>query len=212
MNFDVELWLRGIGLGFAVAAPVGPIGLLCIRRTLKDGWLSGLLSGLGAASADAVYGSLAASGLTAVYTWLAGLQVWIQMVGALVVIGLGIQTFRTPPARHAAAGDTGSGRVRAYFSTLFLPLSNPMTILSFLAIFAGLNLVPGEQRWGDGLSLVAGVFLGSSLWWLILSSGMHLLRGKLQGRWLRGINFAVGVGLVIFGLGMLMQYFTANFL
>jgi len=210
MDFDVELWLRGIGLGFAIAAPVGPIGLLCIRRTLKDGWSSGLLSGLGAASADAVYGSLAAFGLTAVYTWLAGLQVWIQMVGALFVIGLGIQTFRTPPARDAAAGDAGSGHVRAYFSTLLLTLSNPMTVLSFLAIFAGLDLAPGEQRWEEGLYLVSGVFLGSSLWWLILSSGMHVLRGKLQGGWLRGINFAVGIGLVIFGMAMLMQYITAN--
>lgn len=210
MDSTVELLLRGIGLGFAIAAPVGPIGLLCIQRTLKDGWVSGLLSGLGAASADAVYGSLAAFGLTAVYTWLAGLQVWIQMVGALFVIGLGIQTFRTPPAQRAAAGGAGSRGVRAYFSTLLLTLSNPMTILSFVAIFAGLDLAPGGPWWGGGLWLVAGVFLGSSLWWLVLSSGMHLLRRKLHSGWLRWINVAAGIGLAIFGLAMMARYIIAH--
>lgn len=212
MDSSVVLLLRGIGLGFAIAAPVGPIGLLCIQRTLKDGWLSGLLSGLGAASADAFYGSLAAFGLTVVFTWLAGLQVWVQMVGALFVVGLGIQTFRAPPAQRPAAGDAPPGRVGPYFSTLFLTLSNPMTVLSFMAIFAGLDLAPGEQRWGEGLCLVTGVFLGSSLWWLFLSSGMHLLRQKLHGSWLRWINFAVGIGLIVFGLGRMIMYIAANVL
>lgn len=207
MNSSYALFLRGLGLGFAIAAPVGPIGLLCIRRTLADGWLSGLLSGLGAASADAFYGSLAAFGLAAVYTWLSGWQTWIQMIGAAFVIWLGIQTLRTPPAHHTAPGDVRLGLVRAYFSTLLLTLTNPMTILSFLAIFAGLDLVPGGHQWSESAWLVFGVFIGSSIWWLFLSSGMYFLRQKLQPSWFVWINFAVGIGLVILGVGMMIKNF-----
>ncbi len=210
MNSGLELILRGIGLGFAIAAPVGPIGLLCIRRTLTGGWVSGLLSGLGAASADAFYGSLAAFGLTMVYDRLSGWQVWIQMVGAAFVIALGIQAIRTPPAKMVAPAGARLGLLRTYLSTFLLTLSNPVTILSFLAIFAGLNLVSAGQPWGKGLWLVTGVFLGSSLWWLLLSSGIFFLKRKLNPLWLRGINLAAGAGLVLFGALMIVKRLFFN--
>jgi threonine/homoserine/homoserine lactone efflux protein len=196
------LLLRGILLGFGIAAPVGPIGLLCIRRTLAGGRLAGLLSGLGAASADAVYGSLAAFGLSAVYAWLAGWQPWLKLVGGAFIIWLGVQALRAPLAQRAARGqEAGLGLARAYLSTFLLTLSNPMTILSFLAVFAGAGVTSGGARF-EAVWLVLGVFCGSAMWWLLLSMGVHLLGQRLRPDWLQWVNRAAGAGLVVFGLVM----------
>ncbi|MEA4906808.1 MAG: LysE family transporter [Anaerolineaceae bacterium] len=198
----LALWLKGVLLGFSIAAPVGPIGLLCIRRTLNHGHWHGLLSGLGAASADALYGSLAAFGLAAALGWLAGLQPWLHLLGGAFIIWLGIQAMLAPPAQAAAAGDGRPGLWKAYLSTFLLTLSNPMTILSFLAIFSGAGLVPTGQAWSSPASIVWGVFCGSALWWLLLSSSVQLLRRRLNPAWLAWINRAAGAGLAVFGAVM----------
>ncbi len=202
------LWIKGVLLGFSIAAPVGPIGLLCIRRTLAQGRRAGFLSGLGAASADALYGSLAAFGLTAVYTALSGVQFWLQLFGACFLLWLGWQTFRTPPAVQAAPAGQRGGLAGVYVSTFLLTLSNPMTILSFLAVFSGAGLATSStQGWQGALALVLGVFCGSSLWWLLLSGGVHFLSRRLGqnfgGGVLVWVNRLAGAGLVCFGLAAL---------
>ncbi|OFX32959.1 MAG: lysine transporter LysE, partial [Armatimonadetes bacterium RBG_16_67_12] len=131
--------LRGLLIGFSIAAPVGPIGVLCIRRTLAHGRTAGFVSGLGAATADALYGGVAGFGLTAVSGVLVDQQVWLRLVGVAFLIYLGIRTFLARPSDRAAAA-AASGLISAYGSTLILTLTNPMTILSFAAIFAGLGL------------------------------------------------------------------------
>src|SRR3712207_2953311 len=132
------LFLEGIIIGLAIAAPVGPIGVLCIRRTLADGRTSGFVSGLGAATADAVYGAIAAFGLTLITDFLLGGASWLRLVGGAFLLYLGIKTFLARPAERAAEV-RGGGLPGAYASTLFLTLTNPTTILSFVAIFAGLG-------------------------------------------------------------------------
>src|SRR5918997_6693891 len=156
-------------IGFAIAAPVGPIGVLCIRRTLAEGRLSGLVSGLGAATADAVYGAVAALGLTFVTEFLIGGEAWLRLVGGAFLVFIGVRTFLARPVERAAPS-ARSGLPGAYASTFFLTLTNPTTILSFAAIFAGLE-VAGDAS-GSALSamlLVLGVFLGSAAWWVVLS-------------------------------------------
>lgn len=189
---DAALFLRGLLIGLAIAAPVGPIGVLCIRRTLADGRLTGFVSGLGAASADAVYGSIAAFGLTAVSGVLIAYQGWLRLVGGLFLLYLGFRTFRAPVEdRPAAAG--GRGLIGAYASTLALTLTNPLTILSFAAVFAGLGFVAGAG-FGRALLLVGGVFAGSAAWWLSLSLGVGLVRSRLGGaafRWINRLSGAV---------------------
>src|SRR6185312_8691316 len=134
---DVGLFVRGAILGFSIAAPVGPIGVLCIRRTLAGGRLVGLLSGLGAATADACYGAIAAFGLTAVSSRLVGHQDALRIVGGLFLLYLGIRTFFAAPAQTAKSGQRRQ-LLSNYLSTLGLTLTNPTTILSFVALFAGL--------------------------------------------------------------------------
>src|SRR5208283_3746709 len=128
--------IKGVIVGLSIAAPVGPIGLLCIRRSLAEGRASGLLSGLGAATADALYGSMAAFGLTAVSSLLIRERLWIGAAGGVFLCYLGARTFLSPPAAHAGSASR-LGLVAAYFSTFALTLANPMTILSFIAVFAG---------------------------------------------------------------------------
>ncbi len=197
-----HFFLRGLAIGFSIAAPVGPIGLLCIRRTLAQGRTSGLVSGLGAATADAAYGAVAGFGLTAVSAFLTGEQMVLRLAGGIFLLYLGGKTFFS---RHAAtAAPAGSaGLVANYVSTLLLTLTNPTTILSFVAVFAGLGLggAPGE-----GLAagwLVAGVFLGSAAWWLLLSSGVGWFRESLGPRQLRGLNWLSGGIIAGFGLAAL---------
>jgi threonine/homoserine/homoserine lactone efflux protein len=197
---SVGLFLEGIVIGFAIAAPVGPIGVLCIRRTLAEGRVSGLVSGLGAATADALYGAVAALGLTFVAGFLMGGQAWLRLVGGAFLLFLGVRTFLARPAERAAP-DARSGLPGAYASTFFLTLTNPTTILSFAAIFAGLG-VAGDAN-GDALSamlLVLGVFLGSAAWWFVLSGATSLFRTRLSVRGLRWVNRISGTLIAAFGV------------
>ena len=191
--------LRGLLIGFSIAAPVGPIGVLCIRRTLAHGRTAGFVSGLGAATADALYGGVAGFGLTAVSGVLVDQQVWLRLVGVAFLIYLGIRTFVARPADRPAAA-TGSGLIGAYGSTLILTLTNPMTILSFAAIFAGLGLGQASVSYASAGVLVAGVFLGSAAWWLILSGGAGVFREKMSAGGLRWVNRISGTIILTFGL------------
>jgi threonine/homoserine/homoserine lactone efflux protein len=195
---DVLIFVRGLAIGFAIAAPVGPIGLLCIRRTLAHGRVVGFASGLGAATADAMYGAIAGFGLTSVSAALIGSERWMRLGGGVFLIGLGLRTALARPASGAAAGRS-DGLVAAYASTLVLTLTNPLTILSFVAIFAGLGLGGAGASHGDAMTLVLGVFLGSALWWLILSGSAGLFHQRLSAGALTWINRLAGAGIAAFG-------------
>jgi threonine/homoserine/homoserine lactone efflux protein len=194
----IHFFLRGLIVGFSIAAPVGPIGLLCIRRTAAYGRASGFVSGLGAATADAFYGAVAAFGLTAVSNVLTAQRFQLRLIGGLFLCWLGYRTFHARAAdRSAAVGE--DGLAKAYISTLFLTLTNPTTILSFVAVFAGLGLANASGDRASAASMVAGVFLGSAAWWLILSGVVAVLRDRLGNRELAWVNRASGA--VLFGFG-----------
>jgi threonine/homoserine/homoserine lactone efflux protein len=189
--------LKGLIIGFSIAAPVGPIGLLCVRRSLADGRLAGFVSGLGAATADAVYGVVAALGLTAITDLLLARQSWLQLGGGVFLLYLGVATFRAPPPVSPARTAAAPSLFAAYVSTLALTLTNPLTIVSFIGIFAGLGAANGSAL--ASVSLVLGVFLGSAAWWLFLSSAANWLGQRLAHGGLRAINLASGFIIAAFG-------------
>ncbi|WP_017299371.1 LysE family transporter [Nodosilinea nodulosa] len=191
--------LKGIGLGLAIAAPVGPIGLLCIRRSLTQGQLMGLVTGLGAATADGLYGCIAGFGLTAIADLLVSHARAMQLIGGLFLCYLGVSTVRANPATEAAQVSS-RGLWGAYASTLLLTLTNPATILSFIAIFAGLGLVGSSQSRGAALVLVFGVFLGSALWWICLSWGVTVFSQRLTPDRLKWLNRLAGAAIFAFGV------------
>jgi threonine/homoserine/homoserine lactone efflux protein len=199
---DLAFLARGAVLGFSIAAVVGPIGFLCIRRTLSAGFGVGFASGLGAATADASYAAIAAFGISAVATLLVAQRLALHLVGGLFLLYLGLRTLRSAPAeRSADLGGSGLRLVGAYSSTLVLTLSNPLTILSFVGIFAGLGMgTLDTSSTASALSLVVGVFSGSAAWWLVLASLTVRLRTRLTRRWLRLVN--VGSGLIILAFGV----------
>lgn len=191
--------LKGLILGFAIAAPVGPIGLLCIQRTVQFGRLSGLFSGLGAAFADMIYGIIAAFGLTLISEFLFAHQFWLRVVGGAFLIILGIRTMLAKS--HVKDNRvTHKTLITDFVSTFFLTMTNPLTILSYLAIFAGLGLADMRGNYFHAAWLVFGVFLGSALWWLILSEGVTLFREKVSQKVMTWINLIAGAMIAIFGL------------
>ncbi|HOI73246.1 MAG TPA: LysE family transporter [Syntrophales bacterium] len=196
---ETSFLIKGIIIGFSIAAPVGPIGVLCIRRTLADGRVSGLVSGLGAAVADAVYGCIAGFGLTFVSGFLIGGQAWLRIVGGVFLCFLGIRTFLSGPAEKAAPA-AGRSLAGAFVSTFLLTLTNPMTILSFVGIFAGLGIAGAGGDYGAAGALVLGVFSGSALWWLLLSGGVGALREKVTPRGMQWVNRGAGAIIAAFGL------------
>ena len=199
----LQLILRGFVLGLAIAAPVGPIGVLCIRRTLALGRLFGFVSGLGAATADAIYGCIAAFGLTAISALLVRQQDLLRLLGGLFLCYLGVRTLLARPTDQSAAAE-GQGLGGAYFSTLLLTLTNPITILSFVAVFAGLG-VGGGNGYGAAAAIVLGVFLGSAAWWFLLSGGVSLVRDKFDARAMLWVNRVSGVIILGFGAAALVS-------
>lgn len=189
---------KGLLLGFSIAAPVGPIGILCIRRTLANGITSGLASGLGAACTDAVYGCIAALGLTAAAVFLADHQTLLRFGGGLFLVYLGSTILRSRPSLLVLK--TGRlGLLQDFASTLLLTMANPLTIMSFAAVFAGL----GGGAAGDytaPLLMTAGVFCGSMLWWVILCKLAACFRAKLEQGRLAGVNRLSGCIIIGFGI------------
>jgi threonine/homoserine/homoserine lactone efflux protein len=199
---EISLFLKGAALGFSIAAPVGPIGILCIRRTLEYGRFSGLFSGLGAAAADSIYAVIAAFGLTAVSNFLMAGQHWLRLIGGVFLLYLGCKTYFAKPG-SGAKQVSHTTLLGDFVSTFFLTLTNPVTILSFLAIFAGIGLSSIQGSYSEASLLVAGVFLGSALWWLILSEGVTLFRKKVSARVMRWINRVAGMIIIAFGIAIL---------
>ena len=194
----MSFFFQGLLIGLAIAAPVGPIGVLCIKRSLTDGRLVGFVTGLGAATADAAYGCVAAFGLTALSSFMVGQRVWLGFVGGLFLCFLGVRTFLATP-RDAVVAPTGDQIASAYFSALVLTMTNPMTIMSFIWVFAGLGLGMTPE-YATASMLVAGVFTGSALWWLLLSGGIGLLRDRVNVGFMRVVN-RCSAG-IIFGFGV----------
>jgi threonine/homoserine/homoserine lactone efflux protein len=202
---DFAVFLRGLAIGFGIAAPVGPIGILCIRRTLADGRAVGFAAGLGAATADALYGAVAAFGLTLVSSALVGQRIWLQAVGGVFLCYLGVRTWIAAPATSAAQTRRGPGLVTAWATTFALTVTNPTTILSFAAIFAGLGLGGGTGGYSSASIMVLGVFLGSAFWWLLLSTGVGFLRASITPAHLRWVNRGAASIITIFGLVALVS-------
>jgi threonine/homoserine/homoserine lactone efflux protein len=200
---DFIFLLKGAILGFCIAAPVGPIGILCIRRTVQFGRFSGLFSGLGAAFADTIYGIIAAFGLTFISNFLIDHQFWLQIFGGIFLLYLGAKNFFARQQENTLSvshknlwGD--------FFSTLLLTLTNPMTILSYIAIFASLGMSRTNDSSSSLIALVIGVFLGSILWWLILSEGVTFFRTKLNEGVMVWINRSAGILIALFGIGAII--------
>lgn len=191
-------------IGLSIAAPVGPIGILVIRRTLAHGRLHGFVSGMGAATADTIYGMIAAFGLTAIQSLLIGLASPLRLFGGIFLAYLGYKTLISRPAENAATTHSRTGLWGAYLSVTALTLTNPMTIFAFLGIFAGLGAGRLDGNLGSALVMVLGVGVGSSLWWLTLSGGISLLRARFTPTWLLWVNRLSGVIILFFALSVLL--------
>ncbi len=193
-------FFKGILIGFSIAAPVGPIGILTVHRSLYTGSLAGLATGMGAASADAVYGCVAAFGLTFISGFLLDWNTWILRGGSLFLITLGLLFLvRNPKAPEETGRQGFTTYPAAYFSSFFLTLTNPMTIMAFTAIFAGLGLSMTKESYLSAGILVLGVFLGSSLWWVALAFGVGHLRKRVGESLMKILSRAAGVILLCFG-------------
>ncbi|MES2345051.1 MAG: LysE family transporter [Chlamydiota bacterium] len=196
---DPQFLIKGLILGFSIAVPVGPIGVLCIRRTLQYGRFSGFFSGLGAAAADTIYGVIAALGLSFVSDFLLDCELWLRLIGGVILILLGVKTFFAKTLQQ-------SGKVMHktlisdFISTFFLTMTNPMTILAYVAIFAGFGLTGIKGHHLDATALIVGVFIGSACWWLILSQGVSFFRKRVDAYVMHWINRIAGLIIIFFGL------------
>lgn len=198
------LFLKGLAFGFVLAATVGPMWMLCFRRTIAAGALAGFVSGMGIAVADAIYGAIAAFGLTAVSGFLLAQKFWLGLAGGAFLVYLGIRTLVANPSAAGDAAPANQGLLRAFASTLGLTLANPPTILAFAAIFAGLGL-GANASYAAAALVVAGVFLGSASWWVVLALVAGRLRSRLGSGLLRALNLASGVVILAFALWQLAQ-------
>jgi threonine/homoserine/homoserine lactone efflux protein len=201
---SVYIFVQGILIGFVVAVPVGPLGLLCINRALMLGPVTGLFSGLGVATADALAAGIAALGIYFVSDFLSDHQFILRLFGGMFLIYLGLNIYRSKPKQQLPASNV-NGLVAAYATTLFLTFSNPVTILSFIAIYAGWHVESMSGRYVSAAILASGVFVGSALWWLALFVGLTAFRERFNLRILAWVHRVSGVIIAGFGLLVLLS-------
>jgi threonine/homoserine/homoserine lactone efflux protein len=191
--------LKGIGIGFSLAAPVGPIGVLCIRRTLAYGSKRGLIVGLSTAVVDMLYGIVAAFGVTLISDFIYQQQYWIRIIGGFILIILGYHTFRSHPSAKVETNGT-NGHFRTFFSTFLLALTNPITLFTFAAVFASIGLKEIAGNYIFGLFLVAGIFLGTMSWFTLLTALVHYFKEKIGNGGISLVNKIAGSILILFGI------------
>ncbi|TAD89028.1 MAG: LysE family translocator [Alphaproteobacteria bacterium] len=199
MMESVLLAAKGVAVGIAVAAPVGPVAVLCIRRSIARGWLHGLATGSGAVVADAVFGAIACFGLAAVASLMLAWMKPLQVMGGLVLVVTGVMTMRRkPPEREAAPGS--GGLTRAFLSALALTITNPFTIFGFTALLAGFGIVNPDLQPSDAIVLFFGICLGVSVWWGSLTAGSVLAAGWFDAGHIQWLNWVSGLVIVVFGV------------
>lgn len=194
----IELLIRGLIAGLIIAVPVGPVNVLCISRTLAKGRAAGLVSGLGAAAADAFYGSIAGFGISLVIQFLIREQFWIRLFGGILLVLIGVGYYFKPPQKLAENMKAETSH-SDFTSTFFLTLTNPTTVLSFLAVLAGLGMSEARASWLT-LLLVLGIFGGSLLWWIVLVTAVNRLRDRFNDRSMLWMNRIAGVAIGGFGV------------
>ena len=211
--------IKGLLLGFTISAVIGPIGILCIRRSISEGFLGGVSTGIGAATADAIYAAITAFGITVISNFLLGKAFILSLIGGAYLIYTGIRTFmsRSKLSNGSLKNSeikediTHFSLIHNFVSTFFITLTNPVTILLFMVIFAGLNLETGDLL--SSSSLVSGVFLGSIIWWIFLSYSASFFKNRLtSGNFLLWLNRISGVVIVCFGILIVLRaFFKASF-
>jgi len=207
----VGFLLKGMAVGLVIAVPAGPVGVLCIRRTIFHGSLAGFFSGLGAATADAVFGIIAGFGLTVVSDWLLGYKDWLRIGGAGFLLYIGVSAFFHDPLAGTRSQRDPEGLLADYASTFALTITNPVTILAFLAIFAAIGFTGEEATLGGAALLVLGVWLGSLMWWAALSLGAGVLRLSFRRTHLVWINRGSGGILVLSGVALIGSFLLEHF-
>jgi threonine/homoserine/homoserine lactone efflux protein len=199
---DTTFFFKGLIIGFLIAVPVGPIGVLCIHRTLAEGKIQGLISGFGAATADAIYGSIAAFGVTFVSDFLIKQQLWFRIIGSVFLCCLGVRTLLSKTVKEAGTNNS-LGLFGNYGSTFLLTLMNPITVLAFAVVFASLGIT--NSNYGSATLLIAGVFTGSGIWWFMISGVTGIFREKVSHSNLVWLNRISGTIIIVFGLLILFN-------
>jgi len=198
---EIILFFKGVFVGFLIAAPVGPVGILCAQRTLQISLLAGLVSGLGAAFADTIFGAVAAFGLTFVSQYLLENESLMRLIGGVLLVAIGVETMlKKPPQVHGVNLPKAHRYAASFFRTFMLTITNPITIMAFGPVFVAANAVVEEGNLAQAWILIVGVFAGSAFWFSSLCSGIHLGRRHLTDRRMRWVNRISGVVIVFFGV------------
>lgn len=205
---EIEFLVKGIIVGFLASIPLGPVGVLCIQRTINKGRISGLFSGMGAATVDSFFALVAALGLTFIINFIEEQQFYIQLFGGGVLIFLGVRIFNTNPIQQIRRHRKKKNKlVEDFLSVLFLTLSNPLAVFLFVAAFAGIGLVTTKDSSFKSSLIIAGVFLGALLWWASLTFFVDLFRKKFRLKQLWWINKIAGILIVVFGVAAMLSVF-----
>jgi threonine/homoserine/homoserine lactone efflux protein len=204
---DIGLVASGVAIGLAVAAPIGPVNLVVIKRTLRFGKLNGLIAGTGAALGDGMFAAMAAFSLTAAIDLFLKYELWLQGIGGVFLLVLGYRTLITHPHLDASEGEALSGAVaRVFLATFALTITNPATMLGFIAIFGGVASISGSgQDASHALILTGAVISGSMLWWIGLSQFVNLFRARMSDHLLEIINRVSGCLIMAFGAAVLIR-------
>jgi threonine/homoserine/homoserine lactone efflux protein len=208
--YNLEFFLKGLLVGIIVSAPMGPIGVLCLQKTVNKGPVLGFLSGLGAATADTFYAILAAFGVGFITNFLTKNQLLFQVVGVLVLLFLGLRMiFKNPikQYRYNRSSSKKTGAIKDYISVFFLTLSNPLTIIFFGAAFTMLGLLSNDVSEKNNLLLVAGIFSGASLWWFVLTYVVNIFRKKFRLRNIFMLNRISGIIIIVLSISAIIKFF-----
>ncbi len=192
--FELNLLIRGIIAGLVIAAPVGPVNVFCMQQTIARGWKAGVITGIGAALADSLYGGIAGFSISFVIALLIRELFWIRLFGGILLIGIGILYLRRKPQHIGEGSENGSAP-----SAFFLTLTNPTTVLSFLAVLAALRM-EGQRPWWQNMIVVGGIFLGSMTWWVILSASVNHFRQKINDATMAWMDRIAGIAIGGFGI------------
>jgi threonine/homoserine/homoserine lactone efflux protein len=202
------LLIKGIFMGLLVSIPPGPVGAMCIKRTIHRGIRSGVISGIGAATADTLYAIVASLGVSYVINFIEQERYWIQLVGAAIILLIAIKLFYTNPAVEFRNNRTKKANLfEEFLSVFFITLSNPLVIFIFIALFAGFNMLDGPDRYISSLLLIGGVFSGAMLWWLLLSVIIDRFRTRIRLKNIWWLNRILGIIVFCCGVFALLKLY-----